>query len=109
LPDLPRRLRGARGFFFNPSLEGGFELFVLSSPKRRRSSATKASSSAIRRSFEANNSWISGGMTIPLLSQIRRLPSLTISLPRSVSTNLWQFGLTTAWELRRNYNIDLTN
>jgi hypothetical protein len=39
-------------------------------------------------------------MTIPLLSQIRRLPSLTISLPRSVSTNLWQFGLTTAWELR---------
>ena len=30
-----------RGFFFNPSLEGGFELFVLSSPKRRRSSATK--------------------------------------------------------------------
>ena len=100
LPDLPRRLRGARGFFFNPSLEGGFELFVLSSPNRRRSSATKASSSAIRRSFEANNSWISGGMTIPLLSQIRRLPSLTISLPGSVSTNLWQFGLTTAWELR---------
>jgi hypothetical protein len=39
-------------------------------------------------------------MTIPLLSQIRRLPSLTISLPRSVSTNLWQFGLTTAWQLR---------
>ena len=66
LPDLPRRLRGARGFFFNPSLEGGFELFVLSSPNRRRSSATKASSSAIRRSFEAINSWISGGMTIPL-------------------------------------------
>ena len=24
----PRRLKGARGFFFNPSLEGGFELFV---------------------------------------------------------------------------------
>src|SRR5271169_1207159 len=39
-------------------------------------------------------------MTIPLLIQIRRLPSLTISLPGSVSTNLWQFGLTTAWELR---------
>src|SRR5271163_4877203 len=38
-------------------------------------------------------------MTIPLLSQIRRLPSLIISLPGSVSTNLWQFGLTTAWEL----------
>ena len=59
---------GRRGFFFNPSLEGGFELFVLSSPKRRRSSATKASSSAIRRSFEANNSWISGGTTIPALN-----------------------------------------
>src|SRR5208282_4495813 len=98
LGDLPQRV--ARGFFFSPSLEGGFELFVLSSPKRRRSSATKASSSAIRRSFEANNSWISGGMTIPLLIQIRRPPSLTISLPGSVSTNLWQFGLTTAWELR---------
>jgi hypothetical protein len=39
-------------------------------------------------------------MTIPLLSQIRRLPSLTISLPGSVSMNLWQFGLTTAWELQ---------
>jgi hypothetical protein len=37
-------------------------------------------------------------MTIPLLIQIRRLPSLTISPPASVSTNLWQFGLTTAWE-----------
>jgi hypothetical protein len=56
LPDLPRRLRGARGFFFSPSLEGGFELFVLSNPNRRSSSATKASSSAIRRSFEASNS-----------------------------------------------------
>jgi hypothetical protein len=40
-------------------------------------------------------------MTIPLLIQIRRLPSLTISLPGSVSTNLWQFGLTTAWELQQ--------
>jgi hypothetical protein len=39
-------------------------------------------------------------MTIPLLIQIRRLPSLTISLPGSVSTNLLQFGLTTAWESR---------
>ena len=28
LPDLPRRLKGARAFFFNPSLEGGFELFA---------------------------------------------------------------------------------
>src|SRR5271169_4047212 len=100
LPDLPRRLRGARGFFFNPSLEGGFELFVLSSPSRRRSSATKASSSAIRRSFEASNSWISGGMTIPLLIQIRRTLSPKIRQPRPVSTNLWQFGLTTTWELR---------
>src|SRR5277367_808005 len=99
LPDLPRRLRGARGFFFNPLLEGGFELFVLSSPSRRRSSATKASSSAIRRSFEASNSWISGGMTIPLLIQIRRTLSPKIRQPRPVSTNLWQFGLTTTWEL----------
>jgi hypothetical protein len=65
LPDLPRRLKGARGFFFNPSLEGGFELFVLFSPNRRRSSATNASSSAIRRSFEASNSAISAGITIP--------------------------------------------
>ena len=65
MPDLPRRLMGVRGFFFNPSLEGGFELFVLSSPNRRRSSATNASSSAIRRSFEASNSAISAGTTIP--------------------------------------------
>jgi hypothetical protein len=27
-----------RGFFFNPSLEGGFELLELSNPSRRRSS-----------------------------------------------------------------------
>src|SRR5271155_5757540 len=100
LPDLPRRLRAARGFFFNPSLEGGFELFVLSSPSRRRNSATKASSSAIRRSLAASNSWISGGMTIPLLIQIRRTLSPKIRQPRPVSTNLWQFGLTTTWELR---------
>src|ERR1700686_2769874 len=105
LAGLAAQTAGRRGFFFNPSLEGGFELFVLSSPKRRRSSATTASSSAIRRSFEANNSWISGGMTIPLLIQIRRLPSLTISLPGSVSTNLWQFGLTTAWELHNFCNL----
>ena len=45
LAGLAAQTAGARGFFFNPSLEGGFELFVLSSPNRRRSSATKASSS----------------------------------------------------------------
>src|SRR5271170_6056816 len=99
LPDLPRRLRAARGFFFSPSLEGGLELFVLSNPNRRSSSATNASSSAIRRSFEASNSAISAGIAIPLLIQIRRTLSSRIRQPRPVSTNLWQFGLTTAWEL----------
>src|SRR5271163_4954046 len=82
LPDLPRRLRGARGFFFNPSLEGGFELFVLSSPSRRRSSATTASSSAIRRSLAASNSAISAGIAIPPLIQIRPPPSPTIRQPK---------------------------
>jgi hypothetical protein len=28
-PERPRRLPGMRGFFFNPSLEGGFELLEL--------------------------------------------------------------------------------
>ena len=47
-------------------------------------------------------------MTIPLRIKIRRRPSpLTISLPGSVSTtNLWQFGLTTGWELPR-FSMDL--
>src|SRR5271163_3659263 len=104
LPDLPRRLRGARGFFFNPSLEGGFELFVLSSPSRRRNSATKASSSAIRRSLAASNSAISAGIAIPPLIQIRPPPS-----PKSVSQkrNLWHFGLTPAWELPARQNREL--
>ena len=29
LPERPRRLPGTRGFFFSPSLEGGFELLEL--------------------------------------------------------------------------------
>src|SRR5271157_3401154 len=48
LPERPRRLPGMRGFFFNPSLEGGLELFELSCPNWRRRSATSASSAAIR-------------------------------------------------------------
>ena len=38
-PDGSRRLTG---FFFRPSLDGGFELVQLSSPSRRRSSAFSA-------------------------------------------------------------------
>src|SRR5229473_255382 len=42
LPERPRRLPAIRGFFFNPSLEGGLELFELSCPSCRRRSATSA-------------------------------------------------------------------
>ena len=33
LPDFPRRLPARRGVFFNPSLDGGFELLALSFPQ----------------------------------------------------------------------------
>jgi len=38
-----------RGFFFSPSLDGGFELVELSTPSRRRSSAFSARSAAFSR------------------------------------------------------------
>ena len=68
----PRRLPGARGFFFNPSLDGGFELLELSRSNRRRSSATSASSAALSRrrvsfsrSSASNRSQIAAEKTIP--------------------------------------------
>ncbi len=64
-PDAPRRLPGTRGFAFNPSLEGGRELFELSCPNCRRRSATSASSAAIWRFSEAINSSTSTGRTMP--------------------------------------------
>src|SRR5271165_3740388 len=75
LPERPRRLPGTRGFFFNPSLEGGLELFELSCPNCRRRSATSASSAAICRLSAAINSSTSAGRTIPPLILIvaRRL------------------------------------
>lgn len=42
LSERPRRLPATRGFFFNPSLEGGLELLELSCPNCRRRSATSA-------------------------------------------------------------------
>ena len=67
LPERPRRLPGTRGFFFNPSLEGGLELLELSCPNCLRSSANSASSAAIWRLSEAINSSTSAGRTIPPL------------------------------------------
>ena len=46
LPERVRRLRKRRGFFFSPSLEGGFELLELSNPRRRRSSAFSVGSTS---------------------------------------------------------------
>ena len=54
LPDFPRRLPARRGVFFNPSLDGGFELLALSFPNCPRSfptSTRKAALSARRASF----------------------------------------------------------
>ena len=65
LAGLTAQTKGGPRLLLQPVAQGGFELFVLFSPNRRRSSATNASSSAIRRSFEASNSAISAGITIP--------------------------------------------
>jgi hypothetical protein len=64
-----------RGFFFNPSLDGGFELLELSNPSRRRSSAFSARSASISRFSEAISSSTSGGTLIPPLSQKTLAPS----------------------------------
>ena len=77
-PDAPRRLPGTRGFAFNPSLEGGRELFELSCPNCRRRSATSASSAAIWRFSEAINSSTSTGRTMPPVDS---------NSPPAVSTN----------------------
>ena len=66
----PKRRAGCpamRGFFFNPSLEGGLELFELSCPNCRRRSATSARSATISRLSEAINPSTSAGRTIPPL------------------------------------------
>ena len=55
LPDGCRRLL-VRGGFFSPSLDGGLPLLLLFSPRRRSSSAMRAScasSSAMSSSFES--------------------------------------------------------
>src|SRR6516225_3214799 len=87
LPERPRRLPGTRGFFFNPSLEGGLELFELSCPNCRRRSATSASSAAICRFSAAINSSTSAGRTIPPLIQIRPPPSRKIRHPTPIPRN----------------------
>jgi hypothetical protein len=94
LARLAAQALGIRGFFFNPSLEGGWELFELSCPNCRRSAATSASSAAIWRFSEAINSSTSAGTTIPPLMQIRRPSSRGIRCTNTISTNLWHFGLT---------------
>ena len=86
LPERPRRLPGMRGFFFNPSLEGGLELFELSCPNWRRRSATSASSAAIRRLSEAINSSTSAGRTIPPL--INSSPAVSKNPPTKVLSTL---------------------
>ena len=88
LPERPRRLPGTRGFFFNPSLDGGFELVELSKSSRRRSSVTSARraplsarnasfsllSSAISRRSASISSRISEGRIIPTLTHISTQP-----------------------------------
>ena len=63
-----RKLPRMRGLFFNPSLDGGFELLELSNPSRRRSSAFSARSASISRFRDAISSSTSEA-SIPPLSQ----------------------------------------
>src|SRR5258708_3148398 len=100
LPERPRRLPAIRGFFFNPSLEGGLELFELSCPSCRRRSETSAWSAAIWRFSEAINSSTSAGRPIPPLIQILSPKSPKFLSSKANSTKLWYFGLTPPWELR---------
>jgi hypothetical protein len=88
LPERPRRLPATRGFFFNPSLEGGLELFELSCPICRRRSATSACSAAIWRFSEAINSSTSAGRRIPPLIQILSPKSPTFLPSKANSTKL---------------------
>ena len=99
LPDLPRRLRGA-DFFFNPSLDGGVELFVRCPAPSGAGLGHQGLELRDQPVLRSQQLLDFGRDDHPADSRIRRPPSLTISLPGSVSTNLWQFGLTTGWELR---------
>src|ERR1700716_1959645 len=99
LPERPRRLPAIRGFFFNPSLEGGLELFELSWPSCRRRSATSAWSTAIWRFSEAINSSTSAGRFIPPLIQILSPKSPKFLSSKENSPKQWYFGLTPPWEL----------
>jgi len=89
-----RKLFKMRGFFFSPSLDGGFELLELSKPRRRRSSALSASSASIRRNSEAIRSSTSGGRLIPPLSQKSASLSRKIRVPKSIKRWVWHFRLT---------------
>ena len=99
LPERPRRLPPIRGFFRNPSLEGGCELFELSRPNCRRRSATSARSAAISALRDAINSSTSAGRTIPPLIHSLDPPSPRIRISKPLSQTLWHSGLTTPWEL----------
>ena len=88
LARAPRRLPAIRGFFFNPSLEGGLELFELSCPSCRRRSATSAWSAANWRFSEAINSSTSAGRLIPPLIQILSPKSPKFLSSKANSTNL---------------------
>jgi hypothetical protein len=94
LPDGSRRLPAIRGFFFSPSLEGGFELVELSCPKRRFSSATSARSAAISARSAAISSSTSARRIIPALTHIQTPASQSIRNPPALSSELWQIGLT---------------
>ena len=87
LPERERRLRATRGFFFNPSLDGGLELFELSRPNRRRSSATSARRDDISALSEAINSSTSAGSVISPLIQIRASLSSQSRRPKRISPN----------------------
>jgi hypothetical protein len=88
LPDGSRRLPAIRGFFFSPSLEGGFELVELSWPKRRFSSATSARSITISARNAAISSSTSGERIIHTLTHIHTRPSPSIRNPPALSPNL---------------------
>src|SRR5271166_2629571 len=108
LPERPRRLPGMRGFFFNPSLEGGLELFELSCPNWRRRSATSASSAAIR-SLKRRNPPLQRGDQLFDFGRENH-PTLDSDSPPVVSANPPTKLLSTipvtfrthpAWELRK--------
>jgi hypothetical protein len=102
LPERPRRLPAIRGFFFNPSLEGGLELFELSCPQL----STKISDFSLEHrdlALQRSDQLLDfGGKMHPTLDsdsqpQVSQVP-LSLSAKEN-SPKQWYFGLTPLSEL----------